>query len=323
MASPCHLVGDIGGTNARFAIVDGSDSQFSSQKSLRCADFETATLAMKAYLESVGIERVTAICLAVAGPVGIDGVRVTNNTWRVDIAKLREVFNTEAIRLLNDFEAIAYAIPLLGASDFFAIGSPHRIDLDRPEFTVAVVGPGTGFGAAGLCKRNHSLFPIVGEQGHVGFAPETEAQFQIYSELVEQFGRVSTERLLSGPGVKNIYRVLSTACGNDKSELSTSEIFSSAAEQSDPSAVDTVNIFFEVLGQVAGDLALALGAAEGIYIAGGIVPRYAEMLAASNFRRGFENKGRQRALMEKIPVQLVIHPQPGLLGASYCAGELT
>lgn len=323
MASPCHLVGDIGGTSARFAIADGSGSQFSSQKTLRCADFETATLAMKAYLEGIGIERVTAICLAVAGPVGIDGVRVTNNTWWVDISELREVFNTEAIRLLNDFEAIAYAIPLLGVSSFVSVGSPDRIDLDRPEFTVAVVGPGTGFGAAGLCKRNHLLFPVVGEEGHVGFAPETEAQFQIYSELAEQFGRVSTERLLSGPGVRNIYRVLSTACGNDKSELSTSEIFSYAAEKSDPSAVDTVNIFFEALGQVAGDLALAFGAAEGIYIAGGIVPRYAEMLVASNFRRGFENKGRQRALMEKIPVQLVVHPQPGLLGASYCAGDLT
>jgi len=323
MASACHLIGDIGGTNARFAITKGNSMTFSCQKTLRCTDFATATLAMKAYLDSVGVEQITAICLAVAGPVGVAGVGVTNNEWYFDITELRETFNTDAIRLLNDFEAIAYAIPMLGASDFVSIGSPDRVDLDRPEFTIAVVGPGTGFGAAGLCKRDHSLFPIVGEEGHVGFAPETEAQLQIFGKLAERFGRVSIERLLSGPGVKNIYWALRSMNGKGNAESSTSDVFIGAAGKSDPCAVDTIQIFFEVLGQVAGDLALAFGVTEGIYVAGGIAPRYPEMLAASDFRRGFENKGRHRTLMEKTPVQLVIHPQPGLLGARYCAGELT
>jgi len=322
MTGTCLLIGDIGGTNARFAVADGSGAGFSRQKALRCDNFATATLAIRAYLEGIGIEQPTAICLAVAGPVASDGVRVTNNPWHVDIAELREAFNTEAIRLLNDFEAIAYAIPLLGAADFVSIGSPLRCDLDRQEFTIAVVGPGTGLGAVGLCQRDNSLFPIAGEAGHVGFAPETPVQLQIYADLARQFGRVSAERLLSGPGVENIYRALSRARGDTRAGLSSSELFARAADHSDSYAVDAVQIFFEALGQVAGDLALTFGAADGIYIAGGIVQRYPEMLAASDFRQGFENKGRQRALLEKIPTQLVIYPQPGLLGASYCVGEL-
>ena len=137
------------------------------------------------------------------------------------------------------------------------------------------------------------------------------------------FGVVSTERLLTGTGVENIYRAVSRARGDARSELSSADLFARAADHSDSCAVDAVQIFFEALGQVAGDLALAFGAADGIYIAGGIVQRYPEMLAASDFRRGFENKGRQRALLEKIPTQLVIYPQPGLLGASYCVGEFS
>lgn len=321
MASPCLLIGDIGGTNARFAIADGSDSRFSQQKTLRCADFANAALALRTYLDGIGIAQPTAICLAVAGPIESGSVRVTNNHWHVNVEELRESFAGASVKLINDFEAIAYAVPLLGESDMVSIGSSARSDLDKPDFTIAVVGPGTGFGAAGLCKRDHMLFPIVGEEGHVGFAPETQAQLQIYGELANDFGRVSTERLLSGPGVENIYRALSTAHGDDRVALSTADVFARAADDSDSCAVDTVQIFFEALGQVAGDLALAFGAADGIYIAGGIVQRYPEMLAASDFRRGFESKGRQRALMEKIPTQLVIHPQPGLLGASHCVGE--
>jgi len=321
MASPCLLIGDIGGTNARFAIADGSGSRFSQEKTLRCADFENSTLALRAYLDGIGIAQPTAICLAVAGPIEIGGVHITNNHWHIDVEDLREAFARASVKLINDFEAIAYAVPLLGESDLVSIGSSTQCDLDRPDFTIAVVGPGTGFGAAGLCKRNHAIFPIVGEEGHVGFAPETQAQLKIYGELAKKFGRVSTERLLSGPGVGNIYRALSPAYRNARVALSTSDVFARAADHSDPCAVDTVQIFFEALGQVAGDLALAFGAADGVYIAGGIVQRYPKMLAASDFRRGFESKGRQQALMEKIPTQLVIHPQPGLLGASYCVGE--
>lgn len=322
MASSCLLIGDIGGTNARFAIVDGSDLRFSHQKTLRCADFSSATMAMKAYLDGIGVEQPTAICLAVAGPIVANGVHVTNNHWYIDSAVLCETFDTEAVRLLNDFEAIAYAIPLLGETDLVSIGSPVRCHLNRPDFTIAVVGPGTGFGAVGLCQRDHSCFPIVGEDGHVGFAPETDAQLKIYGELAKKFGRVSNERLLSGPGVGNIYRALGSADGDGKTALSTSELFARAADRSDPRAVATVQIFFEALGQAAGDLALVFGASEGVYIAGGIVQRHPEMLAASDFRRGFENKGRHSDLMKKIPTQLVTHPQPGLLGASHCAGEL-
>lgn len=322
MASEGLLIGDIGGTNARFAIAEKSGAGYSQAKTLRCDEFANATLAIQAYLNGVGIDEPAAICLAVAGPVENGCVSVTNNHWELDTASLREEFKTTAIRLINDFEAIACAVPLLGANDFLSLGSPARCDLKKASFTIAVVGPGTGFGAVGLCQRGDNLFPIAGEMGHVGFSPETPPQLHLFGELARKYGRVSMERLLSGPGIENIYRILSQHNDGCEAEIPAADVFAYANDASDPCAVETVQIFFEALGQVAGDLALLFGAADGIYIAGGIVQRYPEMLAASHFRRGFENKGRQKALMEKIPTQLITHPQPGLLGASHCLGVM-
>jgi len=318
----CLLVGDIGGTNARFALADTGVPGFSDAETLRCDDFETAGDAIRTYLAKTGAPRPNVICLAAAGPI-VDGtVRFTNNHWSIDIGDLVGEFETPAVRLLNDFEAIAYSIPFVGPGDWLPIGLPDSGSLDGPDYTAGVIGPGTGLGAVGLLCRDGNLFPVVGEAGHVGFAPETQVQLDILRVLRERFDRVSAERLVSGPGLENIYWALARIHGDKRAALSAQQIFEHCIDNNDPRASEAVHMFFETLGQVAGNLALTLGASDGIYIAGGIARRYPELLVNSRFRSGFEAKGRHRSLMERIPTRLVTYPEPGLLGASYCALQL-
>jgi len=309
MAGSSLLIGDIGGTNARFALADPAQPGFSEEATLQCADFESAEAAIKHYLNRVGVKSPSVICLAAAGPVVNQAVQFTNNPWSIAAAELAAGFSTSAIRLLNDFEAIAYSIPYLPS----AAGL-----LEQDSFTVSIVGPGTGLGTAGLKKYGDALVPIVSEASHKGFAPETGFQREVLDVLRGRFERVSVERLISGKGLENLYWALGQVRGSESSSLSAEEIF--AAE--DDHASETVQLFFEILGQYAGDIALAFGAADGVFIAGGIVRRYPELFAASRFRSGFENKGRYRSIMERIPTHLITHAQPGLLGASYVALEL-
>ena len=321
MSRTSLLVGDIGGTNARFAIADPSRPGFTRQMTLRCADFDTADLAIRHYLGEVQAGRPTVMCIAAAGPIADGSVRFTNNHWRIDARDLRERFATQSVRLLNDFEAIAYSIPFLQGADCLALGLPQAGDLSKSDFTVGVIGPGTGLGAVGLLKRDSKLLPIVGEAGHVGFSPETQVQMDMLAALRERFDRVSAERVVSGPGIENIYWALTRIHGEDRARLTAAEIFKQGTDNSNPLAAEAVQMFFEVLGQVAGNLALTLGASDGIYVAGGIARRYPQLLASSRFRGAFESKGRHRSLMERIPTQLIMHSDPGLLGASYCALE--
>lgn len=322
MSEPCLLVGDIGGTNARFALADIGTTGFSRSQTLRCADFGSAHLAIKAYLEAVQAPTPAVVCLAVAGPIVDGSVRFTNNNWSIGQDELGDELQTAKVRLLNDFEAIAYSIPSLDGSDMMGVGLPPPKSLNAPNYTVGVLGPGTGLGAVALCKRGGQIFPIVGEAGHVGFAPETQLQFEVLRQLRERFERVSDERLLSGPGLENIYWALTKIHGGRTSRLSAADIFAQGLAQSDTRAAETLQLFCEVLGQAAGNLALALGAVDGIYVGGGIVQRQPDLLTNSRFRTGFESKGRHRSLMERIPTQLIVHPQPGLLGGSYCAVEI-
>jgi glucokinase len=203
-----------------------------------------------------------------------------------------------------------------------SVGLPGPKNLKKSDFTLGILGPGTGLGAAGLFKRGDQISPIVGEAGHLGFAPETQVQIELLSQLRDRFDRVSDERLVSGPGLENTYWALGEIRGHKNAQLSAAEIFSAASKSGDSTASESVQLFFEILGQVAGNLALSLGAADGVYIAGGIVKRNPKLIANSRFRTGFERKGRYRSLMENIPTQVILHPQPGLLGASYCAIEI-
>ncbi len=315
MSDRCLLIGDIGGTNARFALATPDRPGFHSVLELQCADFATADDAIRHYLATTKADSPDAICLAVAGPIIDDRVKITNNHWDISAAETRTDFGIEAVRLLNDFTAIAYSIPLLTETEVRSIGRHDHGWLPKTNFNVAVLGPGTGLGVAGLCRRDDMLVPITGEGGHVGFAPETELQLEILTVLRSRFDRVSAERVIAGSGLENIYLALTTIRGESGAKLSAAEIF--RERRAGNVAAEAVDVFFELLGQVAGDVALTLGAVDGVYIAGGIAKRYPDMLEESRFRSAFEGKGRQRALMERIPTRLITYDQPGLLGAAY------
>jgi len=322
MAKNSLLIGDIGGTNARFAIADARGTGFSKLQTLQCDDYESAEDAIKHYLKAVRAGAPSAICLAAAGPIIDKRVRFTNNHWQIDAVELSADFGIDTVRLLNDFEAIAYSIPFLAAADCMPIGLPEPKPLDGHHYMVGILGPGTGLGAVGLLKFGDLYLPIAGEASHAGFAPETQVQLDILSKLRQRFDRVSIERLVSGPGLENIDWALTTIHAAKRQPRGPAEIFQAAIDNSDRLATEAVQMFFEILGQVAGDLALTLGARDGIFIAGGIAKRYPDLLRGSAFRAGFERKGRHRSLMERVPTQLIMHDQPGLLGAAYCARQL-
>lgn len=321
MKKHCLLIGDIGGTNARFALADREKPGFHSVLELKCADFPTADDAIKHYLGEAKAGAPDAVCLAAAGPVIDDHVRVTNNHWHISAADTRAYFGIEKVRLLNDFAAIAYSIPFLGDDDILNIGPHDQRLLPRERFNVGILGPGTGLGVAGLCRRTDVLVPVTGEGGHVGFAPETALQVEILKVLRQKYERVSAERLIAGSGLVNIYNALAVIRGEKGARRSAAGIFMDRSSSS--LAAEAVDVFFELLGQVAGDLALTLGAEDGVYIAGGIAKRYPDVLGISRFRSAFENKGRHRSFMERIPTRLIMHEQPGLLGAAYCVLELS
>ncbi len=315
-----HLIGDIGGTNARFALA-GATPGYREEHTLQCADFDTAIDAIRHYLDSVGAGAPDVICLAAAGPI-VDGtVTFTNNHWVISAAELADVFGIDDVALINDFESIAWSVPALADDDTQKIGLPDARPLDGEDFSVAITGPGTGLGAVGFKKRNGVFLPIPGEGSHSGFAPETQVQIEILKALRGRYSRVSFERLVSGPGLENLYWALTTIHGEQRPSPTAAEIFHKAQDGSDARAVEAVQVFFEVLGQFAGDLALTLSAKDGVFIAGGIAKRYPEMLEASRFRSGFESKGRFRPLVERIPTRLILHDNPGLLGASFYALE--
>ncbi len=319
MSDNSLLIGDIGGTNARFALANRRYPGFHDVIQLKCADFETSGDAVRHYLEQVKVDKLDAVCLAAAGPVVDHRIDVTNNHWDLSSESLASRFDVDAVRLLNDFAAIAYSIPFIGAEERVAIGKPQGTDLADRAFDVAILGPGTGLGVAGLKGRGGSFLPITGEGGHVGFAPETELQVELLKVLRRRFERVSAERLVAGSGLENIYSALLEMRG-EEGALTAREIFAAAVEPG--AAADAVSLFFEILGQVAGDLALTLGANDGVYIAGGIAKRYPDILANGTFREAFERKGRHRDIVERIPTFLITHEQPGLLGAAHVAQEL-
>lgn len=320
MSDRCLLIGDIGGTNARFALATPDRPGFHSVVQLQCADFSTADDAISHYLNTTKADAPEAVCLAAAGPVIDDTVKITNNHWDISAAETRADFGIEKVRLLNDFTAIAYSIPLLTETEVRPIGRHDHDWLPKGNFNVAILGPGTGLGVAGLCRRDDSLIPITGEGGHVGFSPETEQQLEILRVLRSHFDRVSAERLIAGSGLENIYLALKTIRRESGPPMTAAEIFKERSAGN--LAAEAVDVFFELLGQVAGDVALTLGAVDGVYIAGGIAKRYPDILEQSRFRSAFESKGRRRALMERIPTRLITYDQPGLLGAAYSVLEL-
>lgn len=322
-APPRVLLADIGGTNARFALADVEAVQPFLADSLRefvVADFPSLADAAKHYLEQTGAVAQNGV-FAVAGRVDGDEARITNHPWVISVARTRQALGFDGLLLVNDFAAQAMAVSLLTPSDVVQVGSarwsPAPLTQNR---TYAVIGPGTGLGAAGLIIRNGRRYPLETEGGHVSFPPGTPEEIEILEKLSAQFGRVSNERLICGPGLVNLHRALSEIAGEDPGPMQPADITARAAA-GDVRCMRTLDVFCAVFGAISGDLVLSAGAWDGVFLTGGLVPKLLSSLQHSGFRQRFEHKGRFSPAMARVPTLAVVHPRPGLLGAAAFAVE--
>lgn len=306
------LVGDVGGTNARFALVD-SQGHIRHPRSFPAKEYASLADVIAEYLDqTMGRKRPPRAVIAVAGPV-LDGeIEFTNLDWQISEGDLLAHFEFEAVRLINDFAAQALACPQLEADDLRPLGPQLRGGADCP---MVILGAGTGFGVAALARGERGDVMIATEGGHAGFAPYDDVELEVWRRLKALHGRVSIERLLSGPGLFDLYRALAEIDGAN-AELADDKGVIEACNAGDRRAGAAVDRFCGILGSVAGDLALSFGARGGVFVSGGLAPRVAERLAASDFRRRFEDKGRLSPYLAHIPTSLVLHPYPAIVGAA-------
>lgn len=308
------LVGDVGGTHARFAVVDASGKPpWRTRDRLDLADaFPSFIDALGSYFDRIRTAARPAVAaIAVAGPVDSGTARFTNRGWTISEADLKTFGFHQAI-LVNDFEALAFAAEVLGPEDFRPIGPPVE---GRAGGTITILGPGTGFGVSCLARYGTLSVPMATEGGHIGFAPGDEAELAALEWMWRQKGRVSVERILSGSGLESLYRALEQMAGREPRKLSAADI-SSQAMQSEPGCHAALTMFCSVFGAVAGDLALAHGARGGVYVAGGIAQKIEKFLIESPFRRRFEDKGRLSPFVQSIPTRLIVNPDVAMIGAA-------
>jgi glucokinase len=308
---------DIGGTHARFALAEVGDGRVVrlgepvTMKTAEHASFQTAWEAFDALLDQP-IPRAAAI--AIAGPVSGEVIKFTNNPWIIRPALIKERLNVDAYTLVNDFGAVGHAVAQAEAEHF-----EHLCGPDQPfanEGTISIIGPGTGLGVAHIHRHAGGYHVQATEGGHVDFAPLDSIEDAILARLRQRFTRVSTERVVSGPGLIGIYETLAAIEGRAIQQFDDKELWALGMSGEDSLASAAVDRFCLSLGSVAGDIALAQGGFGGVVIAGGLGLRIKDILLRSGFDQRFRAKGRFEKLMAAIPVKLITHPQPGLFGAA-------
>jgi glucokinase len=312
------VVVDLGGTNIRFAVCDLKTGALEKLKEIPCAEFLNIEDAILSYFSTLD-DTVGHLCIGIACPVEQDRVVMTNLNWEFSKKALKKKLQLSTLHVINDYTAISLAVPFLPESDQIKIGGGSA----QPDGVKGVFGPGTGLGVAHIIKAAGKWISLEGEGGHVSFAPNTREQAEILLLLQERFGHVSAERILSGQGLVNIYQSLCSLSGKPAMLIQPSEVSKAAINGTCDIARRSLDVFCEVMGSFAGNLALNLSCRGGIYIAGGIVPRFVDFLKDSDFRAYFESKGRFNDYLAQIPVFLITNSNPGLLGASvYLSQEL-
>lgn len=311
------LLADVGGTNVRFALADSGAAMpllACSVRRRRVVDFTGFGDAARDYLAGLP-QRPRRGVFAVAGPVTGDSVRMTNHPWVLSRSALLGELALDHLRIVNDFAAMSHCVPLLGADDVQSLGGPPAPSVDASRRrTYAIVGPGTGLGVGGLLIDAGRYVALETEGGHVGFAPGDAVELDVLRRLMPKFGRVSAERLLCGAGLVNLHAALHPQAP----PMATPEAITASAAD-DPACSATIERFCAMLGSIAGDFALAFGAWDGVYIAGGLTPKLLDWLRQSAFRRRFEGKGRYARVLERVPTIAVLHEDAGLLGAAALA----
>ena len=294
------ILADIGGTNIRFATLNGGGKVGAVEAWLTALypDFQTA---LKSYLELTGAPRPEAVALCAAGPLIRGRIKMTNCPWQLSQEALAQDLKTRVL-LLNDFVALAHAVPTLGADDLrhWGGGAPD------PNGQKLILGPGTGLGVAGLAPAGEDAWKVMGgEGGHVSLSPQNPREIALLYQLQQMFGHVSLERVLSGPGLENLMLAIAAIDGVAFKEKPRAEDIEILAQKGDPVAQEAMSQFAAWLGAAAGDAALTLGATGGVYVAGGIVPQWGAKFDTALFRHRFENKGRMRDYLAPVPTALV------------------
>lgn len=306
------IVADIGGTNARFCRVDLQLLAIDLLEVYPCQNFAHFEEAFCHYRRTQALDALKQAVVAIACPVMGDKIRMTNLPWHFSIKALKGALNLNHLEVINDFCAIAMSLPLLQPEQRMAIGE----GVPRPSCPRVVLGAGTGLGVAFLLKHRHGYAPISSEGGHVSWAPQTKLEHELHRYLSGCFGHVSVERLLSGPGLENLYLALASVEGICVPPTTAVEISHLALNDSNGLGARAVRQFFKSMADFAGDLALTMNSLGGVYLAGGIVPKLLPLLDQGVFRREFENKGRFTAFNRAIPTLAVTMEYPALLGAA-------
>ncbi|WP_237153359.1 glucokinase [Oryzibacter oryziterrae] len=303
------LFADIGGTNARFALLTEPNGVTRHFDTVETRGFATIEDAIQATVVDSGAAHPKAMVFALAGPIQPDSTQLTNCPWVVTPRNLIARFGLTEVILFNDFEALGLCLPGLAGDDLTIIG-----DLVPPaRGTKVVIGPGTGLGAAGLVDAAGLWVPVPGEGGHIDLAPVTPRDFEIWPHIDRPTGRVTGETLICGSGLLRLYHAVAATDGI-ASVCSTPAEVTAAAEAGDPTAVETVALFAEHLGRVAGNLALTFLAHGGVYLAGGIAPRIAHVLREGRFRAAFEDKYPHFGLLASMATAIIVHERPALAG---------
>ena len=313
---PSRLLADIGGTNIRLAWQATPQGPFNDIRVQPCDDYPSLTAAVSAYLAQVQVPQPREAAFGIANPVVGDEVRMTNHSWSFSQRAVQEALGLQRLIVINDFTALALALPQLKPELLRQVGGSQAV----PGAAVALLGPGTGLGVSGLLFPQGSGrgVPLAGEGGHVSLAAETAQEFEVVSLLKERYGHVSAERALSGAGLVDLYHALRKLGRQAGKEVTDpAQVTGLALEQHDALALQALDMFCGFLGNVAGNLALTLGAKGGVYLGGGIVPRLGPWFDQSSFRKRFEAKGRFRDYLASIPCW-VIDPDgaPALYGAA-------
>ncbi len=310
------LVADIGGTNARFGLVEISPSstgyEVDSQISLKCAEHSDIGSMIRTYCQQANRDLPAYACLAIAGPIRDGRVKVTNLPWEFTITDLQTELGMTALDVINDFAALAYATPHLPASQKTRL---YQAEAD-PDAPIVVCGPGTGFGMAALIPSGDRWRIVPTEGGHTGFAPATPREIAILQHILKSEPRVSVEHLLSGRGLVTIYRALCDIEQRPAENLAPADVSARGLTDSDPLCRETLNIFCAVLGGVAGDKALDLGARGGVCLGGGIIPRLAEYLPNTQFLARYLDKGPMSGYVQGIPVDMIVNTNAALVGTA-------
>ncbi|MEB0032056.1 glucokinase [Undibacterium sp. RTI2.1] len=310
-----RLIADIGGTYARFAL-EMAKGDFQYINSLRCADYPDFQATVSAYLATVVATNpaihVEHAAVAIANPVDGDQVSMTNYHWQFSIEEMRLRLGLDTLVIVNDFTALAMALPRLDASDVRQIGDGEPVQ----KSVIGLLGPGSGLGVSGLIPSGDGWISLGSEGGHTSFAPRDEREIAVLRYVWKQYEHVSFERLVSGPGLELIYRALADLAGVAPLALAAPDITQRALDKTDAVCMDTLDVFCALLGTAAANLAVTLGAFGGIYIGGGIVPRLGSYFDASRFRSRFEEKGRFSRYVGSIPTYVITAEQATFIGAS-------